>query len=252
MPSTYKRSAIRGDFEQARDQIAALLDGQPLDPHQSYTAQIHTRLRDFIVRGRLLPGMALSEAAIAAAMGISRTPVREALLHLVQEKLVHVYPQVGTLVAPLQAALIKEGCFVRSTLECANLMDLVNTVTEAQLDAIRFLLARQQEALSGGQPDAFFHSDDAIHGRMFEFTGRSRIWAFIQETKLHLDRVRWLLLDLIPEHAERVFNEHTKIFNHLAVKDAAGLGSAMQLHIEAVAGHLIELRKCTPESYYSD
>jgi hypothetical protein len=105
--STRIRSAIRGDFDQACEQIAAVLVPKPLDPSRSYSAQIHAMLRDPIVRGHLPPGAPLSEAAIAAAVGTSRTPVREALQHLVQEQLVQVYPQVGTRVAPLRVALIR-------------------------------------------------------------------------------------------------------------------------------------------------
>lgn len=116
--STHIRSTIRGDFEQTQEQIAALVPN-PLDPGRSYSAQIHSMLRDAIVHGHLPPGATLSETAIAAAVGTSRTPVREALQHLVQDQLVQVYPQVGTRVAPLRVALIREGCFVRRTLECA-------------------------------------------------------------------------------------------------------------------------------------
>ena len=97
-----------------------------------------------IVRGDLPPGAALSEAAIAEAVGTSRTPVREALQQLLREELVEVYPQVGTRVAPLRVALIQEGCFVRRSLECANLLDLVGTITAAQRRELRSVLLQHQ------------------------------------------------------------------------------------------------------------
>ena len=250
--STRIRSAIRGDFDQACEQIAAALVPKPLDPSRSYSAQIHAMLRDPIVRGHLPPGAPLSEAAIAAAVGTSRTPVREALQHLVQEQLVQVYPQVGTRVAPLRVALIREGCFVRRTLECANLLDVVNTITDAQRKEIRSLLSRQQDALRDGATEALFQSDEEMHRRLFEFAGRSRVWTLIAGTKLHLDRVRWLLLDRMKGHAERMLSEHTTIVKRLMANDTAGLCSEMQQHIDAVAVHLLELRSCLPESYFGD
>jgi DNA-binding GntR family transcriptional regulator len=251
VPSTRTRSAIRCDFEQAHKQISALVP-TPLDPNLSYTSQIHTRLRDPIVRGQLPPGTALSEAAIAAAVGTSRTPVREALQHLSQEQLVQVYPQVGTRVAPLHVALIREGCFVRSALECANLREVAKTITGAQVDELRTLLSQLREMLRNESTDTLFQLDEEMHRRLFEFAERSRVWTLIAGTKLHLDRVRWLLLDRIKGHGERILSEHATIVELLAAQDVEGLCTHMQQHIEAVAVHLIELRKCLPESYFSD
>ena len=114
--------------------LASALQSFRLDPKSSYTEQVEHALRDAIVRGRLLPGTTLSEAAISAALGISRTPVREALTLLADEQLVLIYPQVRTIVAPVRRSLIDEGRFVRSTLECANHAELATTITEKQLE----------------------------------------------------------------------------------------------------------------------
>jgi DNA-binding GntR family transcriptional regulator len=194
----------------------------------------------------------LSEAAIASAVGTSRTPVREALQHLAQEQLVQVYPQVGTRVAPLRVALIREGCFVRRTLECANLLDVVKTLTDARRREMRSLLASQQRTLRAGAMEELFHLDEALHRRLFEFAGRSRVWTLIAGTKLHLDRVRWLLLERINGHAERIVKEHRTIIQCLLTDDIKGLCSEMQRHIDAVAAHLLQLRSCLPADYFDD
>lgn len=251
MPSSPRRFPIRCDSEQAQKQIAALVS-EPLDPNRSYTTQIHTLLRDSIVRGHLPPGTPLSESAVAAAMGISRTPVREALRYLVQEQLVEIYPQVGTRVAPLRVALIREGCFVRRALECANLMDVVKTLSDTQRMEIKALLSQMQEALNKGSLDLLFQRDEEMHSLFFEFAGRPRVWTLISGTKLHLDRVRWLLLNSFKSHSEKVLSEHTVIVKLLLAGDVETLCSKMQQHIEAVAVHLIELRKHVPDSYFSD
>ena len=250
LPSSPLQARIRSDFEQVQKQIAAFVH-EPLDPNQSYTTQIHTQLRDLIVRGHLPPGTPLSEAAVAAAMGISRTPVREALRHLVQEQLVEVYPQVGTRVAPLKVALIREGCFIRRALECANLMDVVKTISEAQREEIRTLLIKTQDTLDHGSLTSFFHMDEEMHSRLFEFAGRCRVWTLIAGTKLHLDRVRWLLLDRMVNHSDRIMREHKIIGELLLARDAEAVCREMQQHIEAVADHLLELRQYVPESYFS-
>ena len=86
--------------------LASALRTFRLDRHGSYTAQVEIALREAIVRGRLSPGTSLSEAAISTTLGISRTPVREALALLADEQLVVIYPQVKTLVAPVRRSLI--------------------------------------------------------------------------------------------------------------------------------------------------
>src|SRR5207253_577900 len=121
--------------------LASALQTFRLDRHGSYTAQVETALREAIVRGRLSPGTSLSEAGISAALGISRTPVREALALLADEQLVVVYPQVRTLVAPVRRSLIDEGRFVRSTLECANHAELMTMITQPQIETLAALIA---------------------------------------------------------------------------------------------------------------
>jgi DNA-binding GntR family transcriptional regulator len=91
-----------------------------------------------------------------------------------------------------------------------------------------------------------------MHRRMLEFTGRARVWAQIEASKLHFDRVRWLLLERVTEHAERAFREHKAIIRRLAARDATGLVKAMHQHIEAVANHLLELRDRAPDGYLTD
>ena len=76
-------------------------------------------LRDAIVRG-LLPRHAIVGSGNLLGGGVSRTPVREALRMLMQESLVNVFPQAGTLVSPVRLGLLHEGRFVRRALECEN------------------------------------------------------------------------------------------------------------------------------------
>ena len=252
MLTTRQRSSIRNGLDRNREHLAAVLTYPPIDPSVSYSTQVHARLRHAIVRGHLPPGAVLSESAIAAAVGTSRTPVREALQQLVREQLVDIYPQVGTRVAPLRIGLIQEGCFVRRALECANLLDLVNTISASQRRELHTALAQHRVALRRGDPEAMFRCDETLHRRMFEFAGRPRVWTLILGTKLHLDRVRWLLLDRVPQHAERILKEHRAIYDRLVENDRRGMSTEMQRHIEAVATHLGDLRGRLPENWFED
>jgi len=234
------------------EMLASALQTFRLDPQSSYTDQVEHALRDAIVRGRLLPGTTLSEAAISSALGISRTPVREALALLADEELVRIYPQVKSIVAPVRRSLIDEGRFVRSTLECANHVELVTTITEQQLENLAAQIAAQRKAARAGDVESFFHLDETMHRTMFEFAGHAHVWTIVQGVKRHFDRVRWLLLERVTYHARRAQEEHEAIVDRLRARDAAGLTQAVSHHINAVTGHLQELHDRAPANYFVD
>jgi DNA-binding GntR family transcriptional regulator len=75
--------------------------------------QVHARLRAYILLARLRPGEPMSENQLAQRLGVSRTPVREAIQRLVREGLVNVWPQRGSLVSLMSLQRIQDALFVR-------------------------------------------------------------------------------------------------------------------------------------------
>lgn len=233
------------------DTILAALSGFNANPEHSYRPQVHRFLRDAIVRGVLPPHTSLSEAAISDALEVSRTPVREALAQLADEHLVNIYRKVGTIVAPISVAQLEEGRFARSTLECANHVQLAQTITPAQLTEFGQIVEEQREAVANGDVDHFFGLDELMHRRLFEFAGRAHVWEMLQPMKRQFDRVRWLLLDRVADHAERALREHELILAHVASRNIAQLGATVASHIDRVGSHLPEVRRRVP-NYFVD
>ena len=232
--------------------LSAALSGFKLDPGRSYTAQVHNVLQQAIVRGKLPPRTALSEAAIASLISVSRTPVREALAQLADEQLVQIYRQVGTIVAPVRLSLLEEGRFVRSTLECASHVQLALSITPAQLQEFGQIVERQRAAVASGQVDQFSELDELMHRRLFEFAGREHIWSMLEPTKRQFDRVRWLLLGHVAGHAERALREHERMLAQMSARDVAGLGASVASHIDHITEHVAALRQQAPESYFTE
>ena len=233
------------------DSVVSTLKGFTVNPDESYRPQIHRFLRDAIVRGVLKPNTGLSEAAIADATQISRTPVREALAQLADEQLVNIYRKVGTIVAPIPVSLLEEGRFARSTLECANHVQLVQTITPEQLAEFGQIVEGQRNAVAAGDVGLFFELDERMHRRLFEFAGRAHVWEMLQPMKRQFDRVRWLLLDRVEDHAQRALREHEQILAQMASRNVAQLGAAVASHIDRVGSHLPEVRARVHE-YFSD
>jgi DNA-binding GntR family transcriptional regulator len=231
--------------------IISALSGFRLDTRRSYTAQVHDVLQTAIVRGKLLPKTALSEATISSLIEVSRTPVREALAQLADEQLVLIYRQVGTFVAPVRLSLLEEGRFVRSTLECASHVQLVQNITPEQLTEFGQIIQRQRDAVTAGELDKFSELDELMHRRLFEFAGREHVWIMLEPFKRQFDRVRWLLLG-VSGHAERSLQEHEQILAQMAARDVAGLGATVAAHINHITQHLAALREQAPATYFVD
>jgi len=229
--------------------ILAALRGFTANPDLSFRPQVYRFLLDAIVRGVLPPHTSLSEAFIAESMEVSRTPVREALAQLADERLVNIYRKVGTIVAPISLSQLEEGRFARSTLECANHVQLAQTITPAQLTEFGQIVEDQRRAVAAGNVDAFFELDERMHRRLFEFAGRAHVWEMLQPMKRQFDRVRWLLLDRVEEHAQRALHEHEQILAQMASRNVAQLGATVASHIDRVGSHLPAVYERVPDYF---
>src|SRR3954471_10676901 len=104
--------------------------------------RVYANLRDAIVRAELAPGRQLSENELAASLGVSRTPVREALQRLRDDRLVEIVPQLGTFVSRISNRALGDAQFVRESLECAAIRLAAERAQPADILALKAILAR--------------------------------------------------------------------------------------------------------------
>lgn len=239
------RMGGRADFAALETALKPLSD----DPHKSCSEQVLDVLREAIICARILPGVPLSEVAVATVLGVSRTPVREALRRLAQEDLVRVYPQAATVISPLNLHFLEEGCFIRRSLECANVEDLAQEISTRDLRELTRLIEAQGEAIKNGPVGEFFRLDEQMHQHLFEIADRTLAWSHIQQVKQHFDRVRWLV-NRDPRHAERAYHEHLVILDRMKAGDGKGAARAMFDHISAISQDLQELRDTAPDNFF--
>src|ERR1700758_5281376 len=121
-------------------------DGWSIERDRSIKLQVYGVLRRAIVGARLAPGRGLSEKDLAELLGVSRTPVREALSKLADEGLVTILPQAGSFVAPLSYAGVVDAQYIRELLECGVVTDLARRVTAEDLAGLEALIATQKQA----------------------------------------------------------------------------------------------------------
>src|SRR5260370_8355523 len=178
-------------------------------------AQIHTVLRRDIITGRLAPRAMLSEQEIAAGFGISRTPVREAMIKLAEEGLVEIFPQYGSFVAPIKLREVFDSQFVRESLECSAIERAVERIDGAQVKVLNTLLQRQRVLHRAGDHDEFFLADERMHALIMEIAGHANAWRQVENAKAQMDRVRFLSRRNVRKQPS-VISEHTLIVDRLS------------------------------------
>ncbi|HLZ68100.1 MAG TPA: GntR family transcriptional regulator [Aliidongia sp.] len=221
------------------------LDDWTIDRDRSIKLQVYGVLRQAIVGARLAPGRGLSEKDLAELLGVSRTPVREALSKLADEGLVTILPQAGSFVAPLSYAGVVDAQYIRELLECGVVADLARRVTAEDLAGLDALIAAQKRAVAAGDLAGFHGLDDEFHRTLALQSGHPSVWTAIDQAKTQIDRVRRLSLP-DPGRPAVAIAQHEMILVALAAHDALAAGAAMQRHLREVLRILDELKARVP------
>ena len=200
---------------------------------ETTAGRIHRDLRADIVGLRRRPGEPISEKAIAAAYGVSRTPVREALLRLAEERLVEIFPQSGTFVARIPLAAIEEVLVVRKALEESMARMAAERGDENRYAAIAATIDRQREAAASGDRDRFHEQDEAFHAAVAEAAGYPGVWTLVQTVKTQVDRYRRLTLP-VPGRMTAVIAEHENVLAAIRTRDPDKAAGAMAEHLTAL------------------
>jgi len=153
---------------------------------------VHARLRDAIVDGTLAPGEQLRDNDLADRLGVSRTPVREALLELARAGLVTATPGRSTVVAPIEPAAIRDAQAVVGAMHALAVRTAVPLLTAADLDAMRRANAAFTEAQRSGHTDDALATDERFHRVALAASGNAAALAVIAQYEPVLRRVERL------------------------------------------------------------
>ena len=214
-------------------------------------AQAYAALRRAIVTLRLRPGQSFSEQEVAQRLGMSRTPVREALIRLAEAGLVEVLPQRGTFVRKISAKAVRDARFVREAIELAVLREAVGRLPPSFFTAARELIAGQREAAGRGDLERFLALDDAFHRAFADAIDRGHAWTVAEGQKTQMDRVRFLSLPGATP-VDRLIDQHEAILDAAERGDAAAGEAAMRTHLAEVLAALEALRPRHPDLFEPD
>lgn len=216
------------------------LDMQTAESGESAAASIERDLRRAIIELELLPGSRLSEQDIATRLGVSRQPVREALIKLANSRLIEIRPHRGTVVARISAKEMTEALFVRQSVEIAVVAKAAQNFDTWQRKRIASLILKQEEAAEKLDHAGFREHDEAFHFAVAQGAGVGIAWIAIADMKTHMDRVCNMTLQSEADMTRRV-REHRAIMAAIDEHDVEAAKHAMAEHLGSILDDLPEL-----------
>jgi len=204
----------------------------PKAPGENSRQYAYRVLLDAIMSLRFPPGMVLSDGELSEAMGISRTPVREAIMSLAESRLVTVCPQKSSCVSLLSLAAAEEGLFLRYQTERAILQEAVEKAGSGDLLKMRENLDAQKRCLQAGDKSGFMELDNAFHRLIYLSVNRPWTWTVVMGIVTHLDRIRVLQLREGSAEALRpTYAEHCAIFEAVLSRSEAPMDTLLHAHL---------------------
>jgi GntR family transcriptional regulator, rspAB operon transcriptional repressor len=222
---------------------------RPLSDHTGSLGQrVYQTLREAILSLAYRPGEILRKPDICEALGVSRSPVADAVARLQAEGLVDVVPQAGTFVARFSMQEIREGAFLREAIEVAAIERVAKRITDDQLQLLRRNLTVQAALVADGDIPGFYAMDAAMHELLLSFTGFPKLSQVAETAWLHVNRARQLILP-VPGRVQATLAEHQTILAALEARDPATARAAVQAHLRQLITYLEPLERDRPDLF---
>lgn len=190
-------------------------------------------LRESILNGTLKPGERLMEIALAEQLGVSRTPVREAIRKLEKESFVEMIPRKGAYVADLTAKDIIDVLEIRILLEGFASSLAAQRMSEEELMQLRDTMEAFNNAVEQGDRQAMIDLDNAFHDRIFDSTKNNKLIEIVKDLHDQFQRFRLTYFSEFDNYPE-IQRWHQKIYEAIRSNDAETAKEAAQQHVQVI------------------
>ncbi|MEV7559015.1 GntR family transcriptional regulator [Streptomyces sp. NPDC048331] len=202
-------------------------------PAVTAAERVYQHVKQEVLDRRYEGGTLLTEGELAAAVGVSRTPVREALLRLETEGLLKLYPKKGALVLQVSAQEITDVLETRMLVEEFTVRRAV-PAPPGLLDRLAALLDEQRRHADAGDLAAMMAADRGFHAEIVRNAGNQILCRLYDQLRDRQLRMGVALLHAHPERLDRTLAEHAEILDALRAGDAAAAAEAVRGHIGRV------------------
>jgi DNA-binding GntR family transcriptional regulator len=179
----------------------------------------YAAIRDAIVRGELAPGASVRDVELAARLGLSRAPVRDALSRLADEGLVETKPQSYTRVTPLVPRDVRDAAAVVRAMHELAARAAVPLLTDGDVGEMRAANHRFDAAVRAGDADAAMRADDELHDVLVRASANRAVAATVERYTPLIRRLE--RLKFTPEEGRRSVTSHDELIDACAAGDTA-------------------------------
>lgn len=211
-----------------------------LDSYKPLRELVFEAVREAIIEGKLKPGERLMEAQLAQELGVSRTPVREAIRKLEHEGFVLMIPRKGAYVSDLSLKEITSVFEVRRALEGLAAELAAERATPEEIELLERQLVELAECVDTDQPDRYVELDTEFHATVYRLSRNERLGQILNLLREQIQRFRTRTLASRQRRREAL-EEHRALVEALAARDAEEARRAAQEHIDSAEHSLMTI-----------
>jgi len=210
-----------------------------LDNYQPLRELVFEALRDAIIRGVLKPGERLMEVQLAEELGVSRTPVREAIRKLELEDLVVMIPRKGAYVSGISLKDIADVFEVRAAVEALAAGLAAERITAEELEELERILVKKAEIIEANDLDRLVEIDILFHECLYQGSRNAKLVQIINNLSEQIHRFRSTSL-ASPGRMKEALEEHRKIVEAISERNITLAQTLAQEHIENAENSILE------------
>jgi DNA-binding GntR family transcriptional regulator len=207
--------------------------------------QIFRTLRKRILSMELKPGESVNVQALADELGVSKSPVRDALLKLREDNLVEILPQSGTHVSLIDMDQVRVERFLRTSLEAGAAVRFCASRTDEDLADMQLAIEAQKNAFGRNDMAMFLAYDDAFHSVLFRSLGFDRLWNIIQNQSGNYHRIRLLSFGM-PQVCEDIIDKHRQMLAAFRNRSEQDVSSLEENHLGKLDDEAAEIEARCP------
>lgn len=214
----------------------------PIDSYKPLRDVVVESIRQAIISGQFPPGMRLMELQLAEEMGVSRTPVREAIRKMELEGLVVMIPRRGAYVADISIKDINEVYEVRTALDVLSAGLAAERIDKSEIQEMRELLAEEAALVEARDYPKIIDNDTAFHDVIYRASGNTRCMNIISNLREQITAIRGRSMPY-PGRVEIMLKEHRAIFDAIAAGKVEKAQEAVQTYMENAEQTLLKVIK---------
>lgn len=201
-----------------------------IEKQLSYKYKVYQKIKEDIITGVYLQGEVLNERKLAEAMGISRTPIREALQLLNRDGWIVDEVYKGAVVRTFDINYVMNVQKVRKALEILAIEDTINNISEQHINKLSNILLKQEQSLTDYNPTAFMKLDREFHEKIYSFSNNDVLLNLLKNIN---DIIRYFGIKvlMVPERSITTLMEHKAILDAIKKKDIESAKKAMENHM---------------------